>query len=119
MGRRRGTPYGFAGPTAVELKGEAVIVDFVDPPTGRVEREVEDTALRSAEHHAPVELRVGGEDPNRGTIERIDDQANDEVGALVLEIGAEEELAIAGGARGRSDDLVAEDLGRHGEGPER
>ena len=27
--------------------------------------------------------------------------------------------AFAGGERGRSDDLVAEDLGRHGEGPER
>jgi len=80
------------------LKREAVVVHVVNLPTGQVEREVEDTAVRSAEHDGTVELCVGGKNPHRGTIERINDQANDEVAVLALEIGAEEELAIASGA---------------------
>jgi len=100
------------------LKHEAVVVHVVDLPTGQVEREVEDPAVRSAKHNGTVELCVGGEDPHRGTIERINDQANDEVAVFALEIGAEEELVIASGAMGGTEDLATYDLGRHGERPE-
>src|SRR5436309_4724145 len=95
------------GGVAVEIEAEVEVVDVVDPPAGAIQGEREAAAVLAVEQDSGIERVRRREKPQARRSVGLDEQARGE--ALgVEEVRAEEELMLAGPARGRLEGPVAE-----------
>jgi len=92
----------------VELERDAELLNAVDPPSGRVEGEVEHAALGPVEEDGLVEGSGGLEDSDDRTGRRVHDEPRDDPCLFVVEIETEKELALPGGASNGEKRLLTE-----------